>query len=91
MTTSKKLSVLALAALLSAGVMTATPSIAGEGMNGCNAKMKMESNKCKAVQKEANKCKANTCKANSCKGANKEANKCKMNSCKFVQKYNFND
>jgi hypothetical protein len=72
MTTSKKLSVLALAALMSAGVMTSSPSFAGDHANGC-------------ARKEANGCKANGCKANGCKTngcTQKESNSCKANGCK---------
>jgi curli biogenesis system outer membrane secretion channel CsgG len=89
MTTSKKLSVLALAALMSAGVMTSSASFAGDHANSCNAKVKAESNACKA----------NTCKTNSCKFMKKESNTCKTNTCKQkeanscngLKQSNFND
>jgi hypothetical protein len=73
MTTSKKLSVLALAALMSAGIMTSSPSFAGDHANACAQKEAngCKANACKHIKKETNACKTNTCKqkeANSCNG-----------------------
>lgn len=90
---STKLSTLALAALMSAGVMAASPAAHAGGHNGCKSTMKMESNRCKSMPKpDANRCKTavkenNGCKtSNSCKAAMKE-----KNNCNGLKQSDFND
>lgn len=70
---SKKVSQVALAALLSAGIMTASAAFAGEHKNECKGgdKAAHDANKCKGedAKKDANKCSGEAKKeGNTCKG-----------------------